>query len=287
MKKVVFLILHYYTLEDTIKCIESIQRLDYSNKEIVIVDNGSPNATGKELEKKYKKEKKVHVILSKDNLGFARGNNLGFEYAKKKLKADFIIMCNNDTLIIEDDFINKILEKYQKYNYAVLGPKIKLKDGTFNKLYLKLPTVEEFKKEISYFKRMLILNYLHLEEILRRAKHKLKKEIPIKVNNNVNIFQKNIILHGCFLVFSPIYIKKFDGLDSRTFMYREEELLAIRLKKNNMLSIYCPDIIIYHDEDSSTRASTKSSMKKKRFFYKNQLLSSKIVLEELKELNLK
>ena len=280
MKKIVFLILHYYTVNDTIKCVDSINKLKYKNKEIVIVDNFSPNGTGKELHDKYKNKKDIHIILSPENLGFARGNNLGFSYAKEKLNADFIVMCNNDTLVLEDNFIEKIVEKFNKYNYAVLGPKIKLKDGSFNKLYLKLPTVNEFKNEILYFKKMLIFNYLHLENLLRNLKQKFTKNIVI-CNNNVNEFHENIVLHGCFLVFSPVYIKKFDGLDSRTFMYREEELLAIRLIKNGMNSIYCPDIVIYHDEDSSTRAISKSTLKKKRFFYKNQLKSCDIVLEEL------
>lgn len=284
MKKIVFLILHYYTLNDTIKCVNSIEKLKYKNKEIVIVDNCSPNGTGKELQEKYRNRKDIHIILSNQNLGFARGNNLGFLYAKEKLHADFIVMCNNDTIVIEADFIEKILEKFNKYNYAVLGPKIKLRDGNFNKLYLKLPTVKEFKNEILYFKRMLLFNYLHLENLLRRVKQKFKKNVST-YNKNVNKFHKNIILHGCFLVFSPLYINQFDGLDSRTFMYREEELLAIRLIKSGMNSVYCPDIVIYHDEDSSTRAVNKNSLKKKRFFYKNQLKSCDIVLEEL--INLK
>lgn len=285
MKKIVFLILHYYTIEDTIKCIESIEKLEYKNKEIVIVDNASPNGTGEILKDKYKVNKNIHIILSKQNLGFANGNNLGFRYAKENLNPDFIVMCNNDTIIIEEDFINIVLKKYKEYGYSVLGPKILLKNNKVNKLYFKLPTVEEFKKEIKYFKRMLFFNYLHIENILRTIKHKLIKQNDKENNKGTDEFQQNIILHGCFLVFSPIYIEKFDGLDDRTFMYREEELLAIRLLKNDMISIYCPDIQIYHDEYGATRAVSKANYKKNRFFYKNQLKSCKIVLEEIKEMN--
>ena len=208
MEKIIFLILHYYTIEDTIKCIESIEKLNYKNKEIVVVDNGSPNDSGIELEKLYKKSKNIHIILSKENLGFARGNNLGFKYAKEKLNADFIVMCNNDTKIIESNFIKQIITKYQEHKYSVLGPKIKLKDNSYNKLYLKLPTSIEFKKEIKYFKKMLILNYLHLEEILRYLKHLIKKQNNnSKFKEQTNKFQENIILHGCFLVFLFLFLK--------------------------------------------------------------------------------
>lgn len=286
MKKIVFLILHYYTIEDTIKCVESIEKLEYNNKEIVIVDNASPNGTGKLLKDKYKNNSDIHIILSKENLGFANGNNMGFKYAKENLNADFIVMCNNDTMVIEKDFVNSILSKYEEYGYAVLGPKILLKNNKVNKLYFKLPTTKDFKKEIKYFKKMLFFNYLHIEKILRTIKHKLIKQNDKEDNKGTDEFQQNIILHGCFLVFSPKYLKKFNGLDNRTFMYREEELLAIRLLKNNMLSIYCPDIQIYHDEYGATRAVSKSNYKKNRFFYRNQLKSCNIILKELKNMKL-
>ena len=70
LKKVVFLILHYYTLNDTIKCVDSIDKIDYDNKEIIIVDNGSPKESGEQLKIRYKNRKDIHIILSKTNLGF-------------------------------------------------------------------------------------------------------------------------------------------------------------------------------------------------------------------------
>ena len=63
-KKIVFLILHYYTIDDTIKCVNSIKsNIDADNYEIVIVDNASPNDTGKELEELYKDNDKIHVLI--------------------------------------------------------------------------------------------------------------------------------------------------------------------------------------------------------------------------------
>ena len=283
-KKIVFVILHYVTIDDTIKCVNSIKELNYNNKEIVIVDNNSNNNTGIELKKMYKEDKGVHLILSKENLGFARGNNLGFKFAKEKLKADFIILCNNDTIILQKNLIDLILSKYNNYKYSVLGPKIILKNNKVNKLYKKLPTVKEFKKTIIMLKFYLLFNYLGLENIIRKLKH-LIFGINITECDDLNIEHFNVVLHGCFLIFSPIYIEKFDGLDDRTFLYGEEELLAIRLLKNNLNSIYYPKVEIYHDEDSSTRVITKNNNKRNRFRYKNQLKSCKIILEELKKIS--
>ena len=64
--KFAFVILHYYTVDDTVECVNSIKELEnYNNNvEIVIVDNASPNGSGKEIKEKYENDKKIHVILS-------------------------------------------------------------------------------------------------------------------------------------------------------------------------------------------------------------------------------
>ena len=72
-------------------------------------------------------------------------------------------------------------------------------------------------------------------------------------------------------------------MDDRTFLYREEELLSIRLKKHNLNSVYSPNLQILHNEDSSTNAITKSNRKKQIFVDKNLINSTKILIKELKE----
>lgn len=289
MKRFAFVILHYYTIEDTKKCVESILE-KCNNVYIVIVDNASPNNTGKELEKLYKTNNKIKVILSKENLGFAKGNNIGFKYAKEKLNADFIIMCNNDTYLLQDDFLNLIEEEYKISKFAVLGPKILLPNNKINTVQINMQSLKSLKKQqlntrINYITNYLYINKLyliikkHLKSIL--LKFKIKKEK--RIENDVNKRYENIILHGSFLIFSQKYIEKFDGLDSRTFLYREEELLYIRLKENNLINIYNPNIIIFHNEDSSTNAITKNNRKKELFVCRNQIKSTKILINEMKK----
>ena len=63
-KKFAFVILHYYTVEDTINCVKSIKELEnYENVEIVIVDNASPNGSGKEIKEKYENDEKIHGLM--------------------------------------------------------------------------------------------------------------------------------------------------------------------------------------------------------------------------------
>lgn len=88
-----FVILHYKSYIDTIECIESILKLP-QKVQIVIVDNASENGSIDEICNEYKFMKNIHIIKNEDNLGFADGNNIGYKYAREKLKAKFILVCN-------------------------------------------------------------------------------------------------------------------------------------------------------------------------------------------------
>ena len=122
---VVFVILNYNSIYDTEEAIEYISaNVDTDNYGVVIVDNASPNGDGEELKQYYSDNTNVVVIQSEENLGFARGNNLGFAYAKKNLSPDFIVMMNSDILLLETKLYSKIKDLYDKYQFAVLGPTV-------------------------------------------------------------------------------------------------------------------------------------------------------------------
>lgn len=280
MSKIVFLILHYYTLEDTINCIKSIQKLNYKNKEIVVVDNGSTNESGNKLEKIYSKDKNVHIIISKQNLGFARGNNFGFKYAKEKLNPSFIVMCNNDVFMIQNNFCELLIDEYDKSNYDVLGPKIYLQNNIICSYPDKLPKLKKLQQKLIETKIFYILNKIHLRyvySVFSRIKKIFIKEERI----NTSIRKEDVVLNGCCLIFSKNYISSFDGIDDRTFLYYEEQLLYIRLKKNNMKSVYNPNIEIFHNEGVSTKMSIKNKRKKFDFKLKNEIESLNTLISEM------
>ena len=283
MNKFAFLVLHYNNIDETKKCISSIkEKCKGKTYEIVIVDNLSPNGSGIEIEKLYESTKNIHVILNKENLGFAKGNNVGFKYIKENIKPDYIIMCNNDTYILQEDFCELIDNEYKKSSFAIMGPKILLPNDKINYYSVDLSNIKKYKIRILKYK----LNLFILKCPLYNTLKKLKDIVPEKNNQEINIeqpYSENVILHGCFLIFSKKYIDLFDGIDDRTFLYGEEQLLYLRAKKNNLKTIYNPEIIIFHNEHSSTENNT-NNRRKKIFYYENSLKSMKFVLEELKQM---
>lgn len=289
--KIVFVILHYYTITDTIKCVNSIKdNINNDECEIIIVDNASPNQTGEELKEMYKNIENIHVIINEKNLGFARGNNIGFLYAKEKLKAEYIILLNNDTIILQKNFLELVVQEFNESKFAVMGPKILLPNNEINPLILELPDFKIIQKQLFDIRLDLITNYLWINGLYKNLRQGIKKvliKLKFKTNNknikenSIDEKHENIVLHGSFLIFSKEYIERFDGLDDRTFLYREEELLAIRLKKNNLKSIYNPQIEILHNEDGATNAMNKNNRKKQIFVNENLIKSTKILIDEM------
>ncbi|APT76066.1 hypothetical protein LN42_06480 [Marinitoga sp. 1137] len=280
-----FLILHYQTIEDTIECVESIfNNIEYDNYNIVIVDNGSPNKSGIELKQKYKNNKKIMVLINEKNLGFAKGNNIGFKYIKNNENSDFIVMINNDTIIKQKDFLNKVISVYKNERFHVLGPKIislvdNKNQNPQNVLYKnKSDVIKAIKKfKILYFLNLILLdNFIRLvyKNFLKKSLNKEKKFLGEK---------KDQKLHGSCLIFSKDYIEKYDGLYDKTFMYAEEDILYFITKRDNLKMIYNPEIVIYHKEDSATNSILKKDYLKRRFIYKNHIKSLKELLKLMEE----
>lgn len=282
MVKYVFVILHFLTVEDTKECVQSIKDLckedDYH---IVVVDNASPNQTGKQLEILYSGNDRITVILNKENLGFAKGNNVGFMWAKKNLKAEYIIMINNDTVIVQKDFCKNIEECYQNTGFAVMGPMILSADGKFvsnpiNENYLDK---EEVEKRIKFVRKRLFILKWHLSKLVQ-IRNKFRNVNSERDATQYLAQKKNVRLHGSCLIFSSQYIEKFNGLDDRTFIYEEERFLQKRLQDNHLVSVYNPKTVIYHKEGSSTESSQKSGREKQLFYLSNDLKSLNILLSD-------
>lgn len=280
MKLFTFVILHYNTLNDTVECVDSIlNNVNYNNYKIIIVDNASPNGSGEKLSQLYKNHTMIKITISKENMGFANGNNIGYRIAKSEYNSDFIILLNNDTKILQEDFLSKINYKYSKVKFDILGPDIiSLKDGGHqNPQRKKVMSETELKNIINATRLRLFLNYLNIEKLI--------KVILIRLNlidtptDFVPDFEEkeieNIQLHGCCLIFSQNYIEKCEGLFSGTFMYLEEDILFFIAKKHNMRTLYYPKIKIYHKEDSSTENTFNTDSSKRRFKYINVLKSAK------------
>ena len=73
---VTVIVLNWNGKELTIKCLESLKKVNYSNFNILVVDNGSTDGSVDTLKEKFPD---VSVLALENNLGYASGNNRGFD----------------------------------------------------------------------------------------------------------------------------------------------------------------------------------------------------------------
>lgn len=263
-----FVILHYGDATVTMEAIESIRSLvrDGRNVSVIVVDNASPNGTGELVKKQIESLPDFYYIHNEENLGFAKGNNVGFKYAKNELKADFIVLMNNDAVIESAEFFALVEQDYSSEKFAVLGPSIRTPVGKEqNPLRLKMLRGFRLKLTVAYLWVDLLASFLFISPVFSC----LLKKLPQRMLKQERQAMNNVELHGSFLIFSPEYIVKFDGLDDRTFMYCEEEFLFARCMFNNLKTRFNPTICILHNEVENRKASILQQRKKRLFRIRN------------------
>ena len=292
-----FLILHYNTIKETIDCAESIRHnIDTEKYHIVIVDNASPNGTGRKLAEKYKNSDRITVIRNKENLGFANGNNIGYRYCKEVLNCSFVCVLNNDTLVIQKDFFAVVKKEYARSSFSIMGPQIILKNGKINLLYYRFPDAEHFRNELKMHKKDYLamkwhLNYPYVAfKLLRNQVRRIfgkEKKSPYRqyqLFEHLDQRREDVVLHGCCIIFSPQYAQHYEeAFDPRTFLYKEEELLYLRCRKRNLKIVYNPELMIKHLEDVATNSINRKRRNKIRFWLENQIRSLEILINELEE----
>jgi GT2 family glycosyltransferase len=129
------IIINYNTFSLTCKCIASLyeftKNLDF---EIILVDNASTECDAELFKTQFPK---IVLIKSPENLGFAKGNNLGLQHAK----GEYILLLNSDIELIENS-ISVCLEKMQNNSQiGVVSPQLIYPDGTIQHIAGRFPSI--------------------------------------------------------------------------------------------------------------------------------------------------
>lgn len=226
-KKVGIILVNYNGYEDTIECIESIKKSTYRNYKIVIVDNDSPDGSGKLLNDKYSTDQDIVVLLNEENAGFSEGNNIGLKYVEKE-KLEYILLLNNDT-VVEPEFLYELIEGAKKTNF----------EGLYSGKILYY-----FDKNKIWFAGGLY-NYLK-----GTAVHEGVNE---KDNDKYyDTMRKMEFICGCCIFMDIDVYRQLGKLSDEYFLYAEDLDYSLLAQKKNIPMYYIPDARIYHKVSAST-----------------------------------
>lgn len=217
------------------QCLYSVEKaLETTQGEIIVVDNDSPEKPIGFIRDKFPN---VHFIESKENMGFAKANNLGVE----KAKGEFVLILNPDTLIPEDLFEKTLPFADAQADLGAMGVRLIDANGNFH---------PESKRNIPSLQNTFGKLFGTLIN-QKNAKSYYKTEV-----GEFEIAPAEILV-GAFMLLRRIVYTEVGGFDPRYFMYGEDIDLSYTLVLNGYTNYYFGELSVIHYKGESTRKDTK------------------------------
>jgi GT2 family glycosyltransferase len=271
--KVAIIILNWNGWKNTVECLESLYRIDYSSFEIILVDNDSKDDSVNKIEE-YAKGKlrveskfvqyslvnkplklikpqkaKVPLEFNKEllfvennvNYGFARGTNIAIMLAQKQC-ADYVLLLNND-IVVDKEFLSKMVAHAERTpQIGVAGPTI---------YYYDNPTTVDFAGENLTLWRVKGKEFCSVS--------KLPREVD-KIEGSCMLIRRTVL-------------DKVGLLYTKYWAYWEETDLCFRAKKAGFKVIYIPESKVWHKVACSIGG--ENNLKRQYFLNRNRLLFAK------------
>ena len=219
--KVFIIVLAWNHYNLTKKCLKSLERVDYDNLHVLIVDNNSSDQTSEKVKQDFPE---FNVLTLPENLKFARGNNEGVKYLNPE-NDDFIIFLNNDT-IVSRNFVKKLIDPLFNDKKAIISvPKI-LFSSNINKIWYAGGNINLWLGKISH---------IGIREF-DGPKYSFKTKTDYAT--------------GCCFCIKYDDFRKLN-FDNDFSMYCEDVDLSLRARTMNRFILYVPDSVILHDVSQS------------------------------------
>ena len=231
------IVINYRSEAKTIDFVKTELRRISSEHAVVIVDNGSTDESLGRLTEAFREESgNVKLVASRENLGFARGNNLGAETARRLFRADMLLFANNDIRIVEPDTVERMAAKLKSLDEAgAIGPKVIGPDG-------RLQSPEPF---VSFWDRHIALYW--------RSLFRPKCSAPWEDWSQTAGEGFHYRISGSFFMVRTSDYFECGGMDPETFLYSEEMILSERLKRIGKRVYYFPEVSVVHEHGATTK----------------------------------
>ena len=242
MKSTVAILVNYNNAKDTIEAVKSLKKQSVPLEKIVITDNNSSDNSAAILQKEFPADDIV-ILYSKENNGFASGNNLAIKYALENLDFEYFLIINNDT--IADENINQnFLEYYEKNDPERIG----ILTGKILDYYKP----EYFLAAGGKFSRTKCSGY-HIGDGEKDA-------------GQYNKIRECSFATACLWFFHKSLITRIGYLPQEYFLYLEDVDYCLQVIKAGLKIIYLPSVKILHKEGASTKITRKTP----NFYYTNR-----------------
>lgn len=234
--------INYNGLANTCALIETIPFNDYP-LEVIVVDNASSEDEATLIEQRYPQ---VKVIRSKENLGFAGGNNLGIKAALGR----YLFFINNDTILKpQTSDLKHLIERLESdTKIGMVCPKIRF-------AWDSCP--------------IQFAGYTPLSRITLRNKAIGYGEEDLGQYDNAH---STPYAHGAAMMVKREAIERAGLMPECYFLYYEELDWSMMIRRAGYEIWYEPTCTIYHKE---SQATGQESSLRTYYITRNRLLFAK------------
>lgn len=220
------------------RCIESvIQKTDYKNYEIIIVENNSTTNEIFEYYKTIEQRENIRVVIWKDKFNYSAINNFGVRYAN----GEYLLFLNNDIEVIRENWLSEMLANVQRKEVGIVGAKLLYPDNMVQHAGVIIgmggiaghPLSRHPADDCGYFARGIIQQNL------------------------------NAVTAACMLTKKEVY-EKVNGFEEKLAVAFNDIDLCLKVRKAGHLIVYDPEALLYHHE-SISRGKEDTLEKRNRF----------------------
>ena len=220
--KVVVILLNWNNAHFTAPCIRSLEKSDYSNMHILVVDNGSQDGSPEALQNDFPN---LALIRNGQNLGFAAGNNVGIR-AALEMGAEYVLILNNDTEV-DSGLIRELVSMCEAdHSIGISTPKMYFMNPP-NVIWFAGSTVNLWTGTS---------NHIGCGEIDR--------------GQFDAIAEPGFATGCCFLVRADV-LKRLGGFEERFFIYSEDADFSLRCRKAGYRIVFNPRGKLWHKESGT------------------------------------
>jgi len=249
------IIINWNTCEYLKRCLLSLERIQEKDLfQVTVVDNHSSDDTIELIKSKFPD---VILIENKENMGFAKANNIAIENTNTR----YVMLLNPDTVVLDGSI--KILYEFMENNQnsGICGPRLLNEDGTFQRSVINFPT---FFYEFMYHAKYHFFPFSLIIPNMGPINYKKIIEKQSKVNKAIKV----AVVPGCSMFLRKKLIDDIGMLSEDYFLFSEENDICYRANIKNWNVNYIPDAQILHYGGKSF--NKKSSFEKTFYFYESR-----------------
>lgn len=242
MKSRVAIVIVTYNSEQQIEaCLASVIGQGRNvTQQIIVVDNKSSDSTVALIRYHFPE---VELVLPGENLGFAKGVNLGVAHAN----AEYVLLLNPDTVILENA-VEVLVEFADRHRgNGLYGGRTLKPDGSLEPSSCwGAPTLWSMALFAFGITTLVPKNRWFDPESLGGWQRDSVREVGV--------------VTGCFLLAPSTVWEELGGFDECYFMYGEDVDLALRARALGYRPVICPDAKLIHEVGRSSESPIHKTM---------------------------